>query len=150
MVRITTALLVLLSFVVTPLTSMACMHRCQLFLMHQHPVCHEKAHESMPPHVHHTNHVHVVNQANEPVLAARHEQSRNLMTSWGCPAPTCASIAPAVSSRTVLRSSKLEVASYLRAATVCDSPPIFSQNPSHNVAAMSATGPHSISAPLRI
>jgi len=152
MIRISTALLAMLSLLATPLVSIACTARCELFLMHQHPLCHEKAHEYMGPHVHHMNHVHMVSEEREPVVVSRIEQfSKVLAAPPCCPTSACARLAPAVSRRTTaVRSSKLEASSFTPAAAVRGSPPTCSRNSLKNVVATSDTLPCSTSAPLRI
>jgi len=150
MIRISTALLVLLSIVATPLAGVAYMTRCELFLMHQHPVCRYKAHENMAPHMHHVNHVQMVNQEREPALASQNEQSKLLVAPVGCPTCTCASMVQAVPSRKTVRSSKLEASSYIPAVAVHGFSLRSSQNSYHSVAASSDSPPCNTSAPLRI
>ena len=150
MVRVPTALLVLFSIVGTPLASMGCMARCDFSLMHQHSLCREKAHDYMGPHVHHMNHVHMLNQDTEPALSALHEQSRHLAASWDCPNGSCATISIALTRKATVRASDPKASSYVRAVIVSDSPPVSSQIFSNITDPISDTSPGSISAPLRI
>ena len=145
-----TAIVALLATLATPFASMPCMTRCALFLMHQHSVCHDRAHESMGPHIHHMNHLHMMSEETETVLESQKEQfSRMLSAAAGCPTKVCASVAAAVPARRVVRSSKLEASSFRVAANVQASPPIFSENLLKNVVAGLGT-PCNTSAPLRI
>ena len=149
MIRVSTALLALLSIVATPLASMVCMTRCGLFLMHQHPVCHDKSHAYTGSHTHRMNHVHMVNRT-EPVLAAHDEQSRHLVASSGCLSGSCMSMSPAVPRRTTVQVSELQAFSHVPAATVYGSLPVSSQNFSNIAVPPSGTAVYSISTPLRI
>ena len=82
--RIPTAVVALLAILATPFASMPCMARCALFLMHQPFVCHDKAHQSMGPHIHHMNHVHMVSEERETVVESEKKQfSRILLAAVG-------------------------------------------------------------------
>lgn len=145
-----TAIVALLATLATPFASMPCMTRCGLFLMLQHSVCHDKAHQSMGPHVHPVNHVHMMSEETETVLETEKEQfSRMLSAPVGCPTKACASVAAAVPARRAVHSSKLEASSYKTSVTVQASPPIFSENLLKNIVAGLGT-PCNTSAPLRI
>src|SRR5215469_14152591 len=132
MMRIPVALLVLVSIVATPLASMACMARCKPGVMNQHRACREKAHEYIGSHVNHMNHGQMLSQEREPALAASHDHSRHLISSWSCPNGSCASMSAAVPARTRVRTAKLEISSCMAPITECGSPPANSQDSREN------------------
>jgi hypothetical protein len=117
--------------------------------MQPHPLCHDKAHDYMGPHVHHMNDVHMVNQEEALALAA-HDQPTHVVATLGCPNGICADMSPAVSRRMRIHFPKFGLSSYIPVVTACV-PPTFSwQGPPSTVVSFSDTGPASISAPLRI
>ena len=147
--RISTAVLVLLSIVATPLASIECMTRCERFLVQRHPICHGTTQVSMGPHMHHMNDVHMVNQDREADAATVHEQPDYLAVSLGCRTKVCANASEAVPSRKAVRSARLEISSYLPAVTFGSLPMSF-QNPSKKSRYPLDTDPYCRSTLLRI
>lgn len=150
MVRVSTAVAVLLSFLAAPLTSAACMARCGSFLVHQHPPGHEKTYAYVGPHVHHMSHVHVVNPEEEPSVGSRQEQPKHITAPMACPNGTCATKSEAVPGMMAVRSATLQASIFLQAITVDGSLPISPQNLSNKASASSKIVLVSTSAPLRI
>jgi len=151
--RVFATALALIAIVAVPVAPLACVTRCESFLMHQHSACTERAHASMGPHVHHLSHVHFVNQDEPSAVAAQHGDRAAYAGTLGCSAAGCAGLGiAALATRRAGPPTKLGISLSLSLAAVANpgSTSISSHNTFINDGPGSEGPAPGIPAPLRV
>ena len=148
--RVTTALIALLSVLSAPTVSALCKNCCQRPLEHQLAVCHNQAHASLGPHMHHMNHVHMVTQesdANAVVQRCQHQLQDGRVS---CQTAACLSARPIQTSAASADAVQLRLASQLIATTIVSSPAISGPLLPPAACRLAISSYQSASVPLRI
>lgn len=150
MMRVTTALVLLFSLLSAPIASAVCRDCCDPSVEHQIPLCHDKAHAHLGPHMHHMNHVHMVSQdsdASVMVQQCDHQiQSRRL----SCHSAPCLSAKPVPASVASIPANQLQIISQFPTVTICSSLPTARAHPPSGVYGIGISSSPFASAPLRI
>ena len=124
MMRAATVLIVLFSMLSVPIASAVCGDCCNRSIEHKLPLCHNKAHAHLGPHVDHMNHVHMVTQDSDASVAIQRCDHELRARGVNCHIAGCVSARPVQTSVVPAPSNQQQIHSHLFASTVCSSLPV--------------------------
>jgi hypothetical protein len=150
MLRVANAFIVLCSLPWVPLASAVCRDCCNRSVEHQLPLCHDKTHAHLGPHVHHMNRVDVVTQDSEASIVIRQCDHQSRVSRLSCHSVACLSTRPVHASITSAATRQLQIPSQLLASTIGISHAMAAPGRPPDIC-RTAVGPSpAASAPLRI
>jgi hypothetical protein len=146
--RAATALIVLFSVLSAPIASAVCRDCCNQSVENQLPLCHDKAHAHLGPHVHQLNHVHMVMQDSEASVALT--QCNQLQDHLSCRSAACRSAKPMQAFAASVPARQRQIPSHPIATTLSSSFIIAGPLRPPGVCRIAISSYYSASAPLRI
>jgi hypothetical protein len=150
MMRAATALIAFFSVLSAPLASAVCTDCCNRSVEHQLPLCHDKAHTQLGPHVHHMNHVHMVTQDSDASAVIQQCAHRLLESRLSCQGSTCVSAGPVHAFVAFPPAPQLQILPHLLATPTCGSLLISSPGRPPDICRMAMDSSPFASPPLRI
>ena len=150
MMRTATTLIMVFSYLSTPIASAVCMDCCNRSVEHRLPLCHDKVHAHVGPHLHHMNHVHLVTQesdANAVLQQCGHQLKDSLLS---CHAAPCLSAKPVHAAVISALSDQRQTPSQLLATSIQSSVPIAQAHPPFGVCRIRISASPFASVSLRI
>ena len=118
MIRAATALIVLFSVLSAPVASAVCSECCNRSVKHRLPLCPDKAHAHLGPHLHHMNHVHMVTQDSDANVVVQHCEHQLQDSHLSCHNAACESAKLVQASVASAPAHQLQISSHLIATTI--------------------------------
>lgn len=150
MMRAATALIALLSTLSPALASAVCTDCCNRSVEHQLPLCHDKTHAHLGPHVHHMNHVHMVTQDSHTSAVIQECVHPLPDGRLSCLSAACLSARPVHASVLSAPARELQIPSQLLARTIGSSLAMAAPGRPPDICRTAIDPSPAASAPLRI
>jgi hypothetical protein len=150
MLRVATALIVLFSLASAPLVSAVCRDCCNRSVVQPIPLCHDKAHAHLGPHVHHMNHVHMVSDDSDAKITIEQCDHQFRDSRLSCHAAACLSARPVQASVVSAASHEQKIPLHLVASGICSSLPVGTPRRPRDAFRTRISSSPSASVPLRI
>jgi hypothetical protein len=148
--RAATVLIVMFSMLSAPLASAVCRDCCNRSVEHQLPICHDKAHAHLGPHVHHMNHVHMVTDDSDARSVTQDCDHQFHDSRLSCHTAACLSAKPLQTPVVSAPSNQQQIPSHLLATAICSSLTISRQLRPPGECRLTISSSQSASVPLRI
>lgn len=148
--RAAIAFVVLFSVLSAPIASAMCRDCCNRSVDNRVPLCHDKAHAHLGPHVHHVNHEHMVTQDSDANISVQRCEQQFEARRLSCHSNACLSAKPVQAFVAAVSQYQLEFSPSLLAATLCGSPTISVPLRPFDFCRIASSSSQSASVPLRV